>query len=311
MTSAPPSAFPTREDVEFPSGGERCAAWRYRATGGSDRPCLVMAHGFGASRHYGLEAYAQRFQARGYDVLVFDYRYFGDSDASPRGLLDVRKQQEDWSAAVAFARTLGTRRIVLWGTSLAGGHVLHVAAHTPGIAAVISQVPHISGPASAFAVPLWPLLRLTIAGVSDAIGRRFGRRVFIRAFGPAGTLAAMSTPGAYDSMLKMLPNDPAGKEGESWRAYFDRHNRVTASALLQLLMYSPGRSVGRIRCPVLLQAGRRDRTTPFGPAHRASRRIRDCEFIAYDVDHFDVYLGADFEATIRDQLRFLDRRLGR
>lgn len=159
-------------------------------------------------------------------------------------------------------------------------------------------------------MPLWRLLRLTLASLSDAILSRLGHRVFIRVFGPVGTLAAMSTPGAYDSMLKMLPADPAGKDGTSWRAYFDRHNRVTASALLQLLLYSPGRSVDRIRCPVLLQAGRRDQTTPFGPAQRASRSIADCEFVAYDVDHFDVYLGPDFEATIRDQLRFLDRCLG-
>lgn len=296
--------------MSFRSGSSRCAAWHYRAANDSDLPCIVMAHGFGATRHYGLSAYAQRFRARGYGVLVFDYRHFGDSEGTPRNLLNVRRQLEDWSSAIAFARSLGYRRIALWGTSFAGGHVLYTAAHTDGIAAVISQVPHVSGLATARAVPFWSLLRLSIASVLDAVLSVFGRRVYVPPFGPVGTLAAMSTPGAYDSMLEMLPKDATGKEGQSWRAYFDRHNRVTAAALLQSLLYSPGRTVDRIRCPVLLQAGRRDATTPFEPARRASERIPDCELLAYDVDHFDVYLGEPFERTVGDQLRFLDRHFG-
>jgi uncharacterized protein len=298
-----------RDEVGFRSESDRCAAWHYPPANATDAPCIVMAHGFGATRHYGLDAYARRFQARGYGVLVFDYRHFGDSEGAPRGLLSVRRQLADWSNAIAFAGALGYRRIVLWGTSFAGGHVLHTAAHTAGIAAVISQVPHLSGPASTSAVPFRTLLRLAIASLSDAALCRFGRRRFIAAFGPEGTLAAMSTLGAHESMLQLLPNDPAGKDGTSWREYFDRNNRVTAAALLQLLLYSPGRVVDRIRCPVLLQAGRQDETTPFGPARRASQRIPNCEFLAYDVGHFDVYRGDAFERTLRDQLRFLDRHL--
>lgn len=248
----PGTARGRREDLDFRSAADRCAAWHYRAANGSDRPCIVMAHGFGANRHYGLAAYAQRFHARGYGVLVFDYRHFGDSGGMPRGLLDVRRQLQDWSCAIAAARSLGYRRIVLWGTSLAGGHVLYTAARTTGIAAVIAQVPHVSGPATALALPLGALLRLSIASLSDGVLGRCGRRRYIPAVGPVGTLAAMATPGAYDALLELLPTDPAGKDGMSWRAYFDRHNRVTAAALL----------------------------------------------------------GDDFERTVRDQLRFLERHVG-
>lgn len=299
-----------REELRFRSGSEQCAAWHYRAADDSDLPCIVMAHGFGAIRHYGLSAFAERFHAHGYGALVFDYRHFGDSDGLPRNLLSVRRQLEDWSWAITCARTLGYRRIVLWGTSFAGGHVLYTAARSSGIAAVVSQVPHISGPATARAVSSWAFLRLSSASAVDAVLGRFGRRLYVPAFGPVGTLAAMSTPGAYESMRKLIPTDPAGKDGSSWRAYFDRHNRVTAAALLQSLLYSPGTVVDRIRCPVLIQAGRRDQTTPFDPARRASERIANCEFLAYDVDHFDVYLGESFEHTVGDQLRFLDHHFG-
>ncbi len=311
VAASDPSVAPTLcEDLRFRAGSDQCAAWHYHGSTRPSPPCIVMAHGFGATRHYGLDAYARRFQAEGYSVLVFDYRHFGDSEGLPRGLLNVRRQQQDWVAAITFARSLGYQRIVLWGTSFAGGHVLYTAAHTPSIAAVISQVPHISGLASALAVPLRSRLRLSMASVCDALLACVGQRVYIQAFGPAGSLAAMSTPGAYDSMLRLLPNDAGGRDGLLWRSYFDRNNRVTAASLLQLLLYSPGRFVDRIPCPVLLQAGRRDQTTPFDPARRASERIADCEFLAYDVDHFDVYWGDDFEITLRDQVRFLERHFG-
>lgn len=308
--AGPARARTRREEVSFPSGSDRCAAWHYLPPDDSDLPCIVMAHGFGATRHYGLTPYAQRFQARDFGVLLFDYRHFGDSEGTPRNLLNVRRQLEDWSSAIAFARSLGYRRIVLWGTSFAGGHVLYTAARTSGIAAVVSQVPHVSGPATALAVPFWNRLRLSIASVLDLVLSRLGRRVYVPAFGPAGTLAAMSTPGAYDSMLEMLPTDAAGDQRPSWRAYFDRHNRVTAAALLQSLLYSPGRVAADIRCPVLLQAARRDATTPFAAARHAGARIPDCEFLAYDVDHFDVYLGAPFQRAVEDQLDFLVRHFG-
>ena len=45
-------------------------------------------------------------------------------------------------AAVAFARELDgvdPERIVLWGTSWSGGHVVYVGADDPRIAAVISR----------------------------------------------------------------------------------------------------------------------------------------------------------------------------
>src|SRR5882672_11296942 len=121
-----------REDVAFASGGETCAAWLYRPQDGGERaPCVVMAHGFSATRGDTLPAYAERFAAAGMAVLLFDYRHFGDSTGEPRQLLDIGRQQADYRAAIAFARTQGgidAQRIALFGTSFSGGHVVAVAA---------------------------------------------------------------------------------------------------------------------------------------------------------------------------------------
>src|SRR6201999_944378 len=151
----------TRRDVSFSSGGDRCAAWLYEGGPAS----VVMAHGFAGVRVARLDAFAERFAAAGYSVLVFDYRCFGDSDGSPRQLLSVRMQLDDWRAAIAFARSLdGVEQIALWGTSFSGGHVMAMAAEDPGVAAAISQNPFVDG------VP-------TLVALGPVNARRAPRRV--------------------------------------------------------------------------------------------------------------------------------------
>ncbi|RYI99201.1 MAG: alpha/beta hydrolase, partial [Actinomycetales bacterium] len=106
MTSRPVDAFTTSEQW-FVSEGTRCAARVYHPHGEPlQRPVVVMAHGFGSVRALRLYAYAERFAAAGYVVLVFDYRGFGDSEGEPRQLMSIRRQHEDWRAAITYAREL-------------------------------------------------------------------------------------------------------------------------------------------------------------------------------------------------------------
>ena len=141
------------DDVRFESAGERCAAWHLTGEGDAfardrRRPCVVMAHGFGGTRDSGLLPFAQAFAAAGLDAFVFDYRNFGDSTGEPRQLVDWRRHREDYRAAIAHARGLDgvdPDRIVLWGTSYSGGHVVAVAADDARIAAVIAQTPATDG----------------------------------------------------------------------------------------------------------------------------------------------------------------------
>ena len=81
--------------------------------------------------------------------MSFDYRTFGGSDGEPRNLIMPSMQVEDWKAVFAFAKSLGYSRIVLQGTSYAGGHVVTAASQLgedSSLLGVISQVPYLGGP---------------------------------------------------------------------------------------------------------------------------------------------------------------------
>ncbi|HCL4230334.1 TPA: alpha/beta fold hydrolase, partial [Pseudomonas aeruginosa] len=159
-----------RLDVSFPSGDARCAAWLYLPEQPKPHPVIVMAHGLGGVREMRLDAFAERFCEAGYACLVFDYRNFGASQGEPRQLLDIKRQQEDWRSAVAYARThedLDAAKVVLWGTSFSGGHVIYTAAADAKIAAVMAQCPFTDGLASLLKVDLFTSLKLTARGVAD------------------------------------------------------------------------------------------------------------------------------------------------
>src|SRR3954463_12845852 len=96
-----------REDLTFRSGEETCAAWLYRPDGAAGAvPCVVMAHGFTATRGDRLPPYAQGFPAPGLALLLLRYPHLGGCPPMPRQLLDIGRQQADYHAAVAFARTV-------------------------------------------------------------------------------------------------------------------------------------------------------------------------------------------------------------
>ena len=105
--------------IQFRSAGVTCRGDLYLPDTAGRAPIMVMAHGLGGTRNMRLPAFAERFVAEGYACLLFDYRHFGDSDGEPRQLLDIKKQLQDWKAAIEHARGLAQvdpDRVILWGT---------------------------------------------------------------------------------------------------------------------------------------------------------------------------------------------------
>lgn len=241
-----------RTDIEFASGGLTCRGWHYRAAGAAPRPCVVMAHGLAAVKEMGLDRYAERYVAEGYDVVVFDYRHFGASDGVPRQLIDIRRQLDDYHAAIAFARALpdADGRIVIWGSSLSGGHVMAIAAEDAILAAVISQGPRTDAIASSFAGGIAHGMRLSLHALWDLAGSLVGRAPHrVPAVGSPGELAMMNAPEA----IEYLELVPAGEPFEG---------DVPARFLPRLSTYSPGRRLRHAKAPTLVQVALRDQTTP-------------------------------------------------
>ena len=97
--------------VTFRSMGVPCSGWHFPGVGGDfdgpdGRPVVVMGHGFGGTKDAGLQPFAERISAAGIDVLAFDYRGFGDSEGEPRQSISVKRQIQDYHAAIDAATSL-------------------------------------------------------------------------------------------------------------------------------------------------------------------------------------------------------------
>ena len=296
--------------ASFDSGGVRCAAEHLRGSGeafaGMDgrRPCVVMAHGFSGTMDSCLLPFAERFAAAGLDALVFDYRHFGASEGEPRQLLSIRRQLADYAAAIEFARTLeevDPDRIVVWGSSYAGGHVVPVAVADGKVAAVISQVPAMDGVATMLNAArksgLAGMAKLTARALGDVLASLRGRDpVSAAAVGAPGRVAFMTTPDSEPGLRAIA--------GPSWR------NEVAARIALQAGAYRPGLQADRLPCPILVQIADRDSVAPAKAAQDAAWRATGrAEVRTYPICHFDIYTGAPFEQAIGDQLHFLRRHV--
>ncbi len=293
----------SREETSFLSDGTRCAATVFRPQGAveSATPAVVMAHGFGSPRALRLYAYAERFAAAGYAAVVFDYRGFGDSEGEPRQVLDISMQHDDWTAALAFSRSLpgiDASKIVAWGTSFGGGHVLTVAGRGERLAAVIAQVPHVSGPAAVRATGFAASMRIAPYAIRDQINALIGRRpVYVPLVGRPGDLGVMTTPDALPG-LEQLMVDSHLSEG----AY---REDVAARIGLKIGLYSPKRAAANITCPTLIQIAENDAITPRAVAEKAASRIKHATVRTYDCSHFDPYVEPTFTNVMADQLEFL------
>jgi len=292
--------------VRIPVHDDMIDARHHQATakdlrGPAGVPCLVMAHGIGATQDSGLAGFADGFAAAGADVIRFDYRHFADSTGEPRQLVSPRRQVADYLAVVRHARTLegvDPDRVIVWGVSFSGGHVLRVAARDLRIAGVMALTPAVDGAAVVAGMlrtqsPSY-FARLTALAVMDTIAGLRGRPpVTAPIVAEAGAPAALNSPGAVEGMLATA--------GPTWR------NEFAARLFLTVGAHRPTRSARHLRCPVLVQIGDNDRSAPPAPAAKAALAAR-ATVHHYPCDHFEVYPGARWhDQVLADQVAFLRR----
>lgn len=182
----------TGETVTIPTRrGRRLAGWWLP---GQDRGTVVITHGWGANRELMLPL-ARPLQAAGWNVLLFDARNHGESDAD--SFSSMPRFAEDTEAALAWLRArpgMADAPVALLGHSVGAAAVLLAASRRDDIAAVVSL--------SAFAhpdgmmrrwlagkrLPFVPLGWYVLRYVEHVIGHRF------EAIAPVTTLPRVRCP---------------------------------------------------------------------------------------------------------------------
>ena len=179
IAPTPAAAFKAPEAIDF----RTASAWSegvrlhveifsLKSLAGKRLPTIIQAHGWGGTAA-NLRRDAIELASAGYQVITFDYRGWGESDArlvltgpSPvkptfgknqtftaevrevREYVDPLEQVTDWLNIINWAvgePTVDAERIGLRGSSFSGGHVFYVAAHEPRVKAVVSQVASFDG----------------------------------------------------------------------------------------------------------------------------------------------------------------------
>ncbi|WP_182377411.1 alpha/beta fold hydrolase [Nocardioides sp. WS12] len=286
----------------FTSSGVRCAATHF--VGAAGAPVVVLAHGLAGTQDSGLAPFAEAFAAAGLHAVTFDYRGFGASDGDQRQVVSLTDQIADLNAAVDAAKRLpgvDPARIVLWGISLGGGHVVSVAAQRTDVVAVISAVPLVDGLAAARLATkhhsAGQLLASTGRGMASAVRRKAGRGpTMIPVVAHPGETGAFTIPGAYEDYYAIA--------GPTWR------NEIAADVVMELGGRAPAKAAAELSVPWLVQVADFDRSAPLHAAMKAAFSGR-AEVRHYPGDHFDLFPGKAFhEPAVQHALHFLKRHLG-
>ena len=130
-------------EIEFQSEGATLRGRIYKASS-PQSPLVVLAHGFSATAHMSVNAYAAGIAEAGYHVVAYDHRNFGASDGEPRYGFDQWTQVRGYSHAITHALGLDgveTAKVVVWGESMGGANVQYVAAFDSRVTGVIAHTP--------------------------------------------------------------------------------------------------------------------------------------------------------------------------
>lgn len=297
-----------RHDVTFPSQGLECAGWLYVPDdlgSGQQRPAIVMAHGFSALKEMYLSNFAERFEGARFVVLVFDYRYFGDSEGEERGRLIPAEQIEDYKNAITWVcgrDEVDASRVGMWGSSYSDGHVLHLAAFDRRIGAAVAQVPLVNGWENARRL-MRPdqFAEFVEAVAADRVARyTHGEGSSVPVVAPEGQPSALPTPESYEWFIS------AGESvAPNWR------NEVSLESMEAFLEYNPAANIDRISpTPLLMVVAGKDTLTPTDLAVSAYERALEPKgLVVTSGKHFDAYTEPGLSETAPPEAEWFERHL--
>jgi len=274
-----------REDIDFYSNGTRCSAWLYLPNVDKRCPVIVMAHGLGGVREMRLDAYAERFAAAGYACFLFDYRNHGASDGNKRQRINVKEQLADWNSAIDFIKKndrIDDSKILLFGSSFSGGHVITLSAHRIDILATVAQCPYTNNLATMKTVSPLSALKIFPFVIADVLSSITGYHpVMIKLVDAHGKVAMMAVPD-YKEVFKLMPEN------------LKFVNKAPARTVLEFFKCSPSRYTKNIEIPIFYAVCRKDTLAPAWATIKCAKRSKKATIKAYDCGHFNAYSARKF-----------------
>jgi fermentation-respiration switch protein FrsA (DUF1100 family) len=123
------------EAVSFKTAdGLKLSGWYIPAAKGAEKT-LILLHGYPADKGNILPALA--FLQQDFNLLMFDFRYLGQSEGSYSTA--GAKEVEDLLAAVRFLDGRGIKEVGVWGFSMGGAVALMALERASQIKAVVSE----------------------------------------------------------------------------------------------------------------------------------------------------------------------------
>lgn len=297
----------SKEDLSFVSEGVDCKGWLYvpEGDGQSEKPAIVMAHGFGAVKEMQLKNFAEAFAEAGFVVMVFDYRFIGESEGEPRQHVIPLEQHKDYRNAISWISAhsqVDNNRIGLWGNSYSGGHVLQLAAIDPRVKAVVSQTPVVNGLKSAQRLMRSDIFQGFAQSLSDYRLTRYmgGDIQHVPIVAPEGQPSALPIPEAFEWFT-----ETANTMAPTWE------NSVTLESVEALLEYRPSSTIEFISpTPLLMLVGEKDQLAPADLAIEAFQKAYEPKkLVILPGGHFSSYTEPGLSQFLAPQVEWFKKYL--
>lgn len=278
-------------------GGVTLRGWWWAPA--PDRPTVVMAHGFSATKEMAIDRFAKAFAADGCGVLLYDHRCLGASDGEPRQVINPWAQARDYRCAIDWVerrRGVDRNKLVAWGSSFSGGEVLVVGALDVRVAAVIANVPFAGLPNSDYDSDGFPAMVDAFAERADDTNL----------FGP---LKVVNDPVDAEELRVFLPQP----ESTDWFLSAGRRprsrwqNRVWLAGVVgSNPPFDPGMAVRHLHKPLLMVVATDDNLAATDVALATFARAHEPkELVMVDGHHFTPYEDPAFAEVSKSMLGFL------
>lgn len=128
------------EDISFVTSDKLTLRGWFLPSKASFAKTIILLHGYPADKGDILPALS--FLNKRYNLLLFDFRYLGQSEGkySTAGAKEV----EDLRAAIKFLKARGVEGAGVWGFSMGGAVALMAAKDAPEIKAIVSEASYAS-----------------------------------------------------------------------------------------------------------------------------------------------------------------------